>query len=195
MNGWTFKVPHWHIITWIHFIVSDDSFERLPCIILIQHQVRRTLKRLWGISPMRSFSWRGKILRLDGWNGLDGCHVNHWVVQIYYWRSEIWDLRKRVLLGFCFLRPRRLGRSPRSTELDIVFLFLVWTVGFWTTEGVVSSWIWTSSSPLVAVFSLFSIMVAIPMTKKTKLKKEKEKRKKDGRYLLSRIVSKIEKYF
>ena len=104
MNGWTFKVPYWHIITWIHFIVSDDSFERLPCIILIQHQVRRMLRRLWGISPMRSFSWRGKILRLDGWNGLDGCHVNHWVVQIYYWRSEIWDLRKRGLAGLLLLK-------------------------------------------------------------------------------------------
>ena len=28
------------------------------------------------------------------------------------------------LLGFGFLEPRRLGRSPRFTELEMVFLFL-----------------------------------------------------------------------
>ena len=30
-----------------------------------------------------------------------------------------------VLPDFCFLEPRRVGRSPRSTELDIPFLFPV----------------------------------------------------------------------
>ena len=104
MNGRMFKVPHWHIITWIHFIVSDDFFERLPCISLIQHWVRRTLRRLWGLSPARSFSWKGKILRLDKWNGLDGCHVNHWVVQIYRQRSVLWDLGKRGLTGLLLLK-------------------------------------------------------------------------------------------
>ena len=73
------------------------------------------------------------------------------------------------LLGFGFLEPRRLGRSPRFTELEIVFLFPVWEAGFWTTEGVVSSWTWTSSSPLVTAFSLFSFIVAIPMAKRTNL--------------------------
>ena len=86
------QVPHWHIITWIHFIISDDFFERLPCITLVQHQVWRMLRQLWGMSPT-SFSWRGKILRLDG------CHVNHWVIQIYRRRSEFWDPRKRGLAG------------------------------------------------------------------------------------------------
>ena len=31
-------------------------------------------------------------------------------------------LRKRVLPDFCFLEPRRLGRSPRSIELDMPFI-------------------------------------------------------------------------
>ena len=175
MNGRTFKVPHWHIITWIYFIVSDYSFERLPCITFIQHQVRRTFGWLWGMSLVRSFGWRGRI-SLDGWNGLDGHHVNHWVIQIYRQKSKFGTLGREVLLGFCFLRPWRLGRSLRSTELDIVFLFLVWTVDFWTIEDVVaSSWTWMSSSPLVTAFSLFSFMVAIPVAKKAKKKKKKNK--------------------
>ena len=91
-------------------------------------------------------------------------------------------LGRRVLLGFCFLRPQRLGRSPRSTKLDILFLFPVWMANFWTTKGVVvSSWTWTSLSPLVTASSLFSFMVAIHVTKKAKLKKKKEKRKEKKR--------------
>ena len=91
-------------------------------------------------------------------------------------------LGRRVLLGFCFLRPQRLGRSPRSTELDILFLFPVWMANFWTTKGVVvSSWTWTSLSPLVTASSLFSFMVAIHVTKKAKLKKKNEKRKEKKR--------------
>ena len=85
-------------------------------------------------------------------------------------------LGRRVLLGFCFLRPQRLGRSPRSTELDmdLGFLFPVWAAGFWMTGGTV-----VSSSPLVIVFSLFSFMVAIPVTRKIKLKKKKGKKEKN----------------
>ena len=49
--------------------------------------------------------------------------------------------------------------------MDLGFLFPVWTASFWTVKGVV-----VSSSPLVA-FSLFSFMVAIPATRKIKLKK------------------------
>ena len=62
---------------------------------------------------------------------------------------------------------------------------------FWTTKGVVvSPWTWTSLSPLVTAFSLFSFMEAIHVTKKAKLKKKKKrKEKKDGRYLLRRVVS------
>ena len=45
-----------------------------------------------------------------------------------------------VLPGFCFFEPRRLGRSPRSILLEILFLFLAWTTGFWTANGASSSW-------------------------------------------------------
>ena len=49
-----------------------------------------------------------------------------------------------------------------------------------------------SLSPLVTAFSLFSFMVAIPETRKIKLKKKKKKRKKRKShkgYLLRRVVS------
>ena len=54
--------------------------------------------------PCEEFSLKGKILRLDRWNGLDGYHVNHWVVQIYRRRSELWDLRKRGLARLLLLK-------------------------------------------------------------------------------------------
>ena len=86
-----------------------------------------------------------------------------------------------VLLDFCFLEPRQVGRSPRSIELDILFPFLVWTLGFWPTKGVASSKTYTPSSssiPLATPFSLFSFMVANPMLKMTKLVILKKKKKK-----------------
>ena len=106
-------------------------------------------------------------------------------------RSTVWEVNFGTfgggfLLGFGFLEPRRLGRSSRFTELEMVFLFPVWEEGFWTT-AVVVSWTWTSSSPLVTAFSLFSFIVAIPMTKKTNL--GLKKKKKSGRHLLRRVVS------
>ena len=91
--------------------------------------------------------------------------------------------RREALPDFFFLGPQRLGRSSRSTvlDMDLGFLFPVWTVGFWTTGGTV-----VSSSPLVIVFSLFFFMVAIPVTRNIKLKKKKKKSKKEKnrRYLL-----------
>ena len=103
MNGRSFKVLHWHIVTWIHFIVSDNPFERSPRITFVQHQVGRLLRWLRGMSLVRSFGWRGRI-GLDGRNGLDGHHVNHWVVQIYRWRSKFWNLGKRILARLLLLR-------------------------------------------------------------------------------------------
>ena len=103
MNGGSFKVLHWHIVTWIHFIVSDNPFERPPRITFIQHQVGRLLKRLRGMSLARSSSWRGRI-SLDERNGLDEHHVNHWVVQMYRRRSKFWNLGKRILVRLLLLR-------------------------------------------------------------------------------------------
>ena len=97
MNGKSFKVLHWHVVTWIHFIISDNPFERPPCITFVQHQVKRLLRRLKGMRSARSFSWRGRI-------SLDGHHVNHWDVQIYSRRSKFWNLWKRVLARLLLLR-------------------------------------------------------------------------------------------
>ena len=98
-------------------------------------------------------------------------------------RSTVWEVNLGTfgggfLLGFGFLEPQRLGRSSRFTELEMVFLFPVWEEGFWTV-GVVVSWTWTSSSPLVTAFSLFSFIVAIPITKKTNSGFKKKKKKKE----------------
>ena len=81
-----------------------------------------------------------------------------------------------VLTGFCFLAPRRLGRSSRSTALDIDldFLFPLWMDVTGTTGGAAMS-----SSPLVTVFSLFSLIVIIPTTWKTNQKKKKKSKQSD----------------
>ena len=103
MNSRSFKVLHWHVVTWIHFIISDNPFERPPRITFVQHQVRRLLRWLRGMRSARSFSWRGRI-SLDGRNSLDGHHVNHWVVRIYRRRSKFWNLWKRILARLLLLR-------------------------------------------------------------------------------------------
>ena len=123
MDGKTLKVLHWHVIAYVHLIVSDKAFKRPPGITLVLHQVGMTLGLLWKMSSIRSFGCkRRKVLRLDGWNGLDGNQVYCWVVQVYHHGREFWNLGKRVLPNFYFLEPWRLGRSPRSTELDMPFL-------------------------------------------------------------------------
>ena len=63
----------------------------------------------------------------------------------------------------------QLLRSSRSTaeEIGLAFLFPAWTEVFWTIGVAVAS-----SSPLVIFFSLFSLMVIIPVTRKIKLKKK-----------------------
>ena len=78
-------------------------------------------------------------------------------------------LGREALPGFCFLGPQRLGRSSKSTALDIDldFLFPVRTEVTWTTGGAVGGAV-TSSSLLVMVFSLFSLIVVIPTTRKVK---------------------------
>ena len=103
MDGRMLKVLYCHIITSVHLIVSDESFERPSSITLIQHQVGRTLGLLWRMSHVRSFSCRRKIFRLDRWNGLDGNQVHCWVVQVYRRRSELWNLGKRSLARILLL--------------------------------------------------------------------------------------------
>ena len=78
---------------------------------------------------MRSFSYRKEVLRLDGWSSLDkwsglGYQVHSRGVQVYRHKGNFGTLEGEVLSDFYFLEPRRVGRSPMSTELDIPFLFL-----------------------------------------------------------------------
>ena len=130
MNGRTFKVFHWHVITWIYFVISDYSLERPPCITLIQNQVGRTFRRLWRMRLARSFGWEGRI-NLDMWNYLDKHYINHRVVQVYR-QSKLWNFRKRSFARFLFLRTSMTWKVVQIhwTRLDLGFLFLVWTAGF-----------------------------------------------------------------
>ena len=128
MDGRTLKVLYWHVVASIHLMFSDESFERPSRITLVQHQVRKTLGWLWRMSPMRSFGCRRrKILRLDGWNGLDGYQVHCWVVQVYRRRREFWNLGRRSLTKILLLRTttswkvtkvHRTGYAPPLPSLD-----------------------------------------------------------------------------
>ena len=193
MDTKTFKFLYWHIIAFIDFIVSNNPLERPPCVTFVQHQIRRTIRWLWRRRLTSSLGLRGRF-SLNGMNCLDGLHIDWRFVQVYRRRYEFRNLGKRSLISlnnFCFLGPRRLGRSSRSTGVDIglAFLFPAWTEVFWTTGVAVAS-----SSPLVMFFSLFSLIVIIPTTRKIKLKKKTTKtmmqrKKKNGRYSLRRVVS------
>ena len=104
MDGKTLKVLHWHVIAYVHLIVSDKAFERPPSITLVLHQVGMTLGLLWRMSSVRSFGCkRRKVLRLDEWNGLDGNQVHWWVVQVYHRGREFWNLGKNSLARLLLL--------------------------------------------------------------------------------------------
>ena len=89
---------------------------------------------------MRSFSWGGGGRFFDRTGGMvwTGATLTIGLSKSTVEGVNFGTLGRGFLLGFCFLRPRRLGRSPRSTELDIAFLFPVWTANFWMTVGVMS---------------------------------------------------------
>ena len=54
---------------------------------------------------MKSFGYRKrKILRLDGWSGLDGNQVHYRVVQVYLHKREFWNLGRRNLAKPFLLR-------------------------------------------------------------------------------------------
>ena len=103
MDSRTFKFSHWHVVTFIYFIVSDDPFERPPCVALVQHQIRRMVRWLRRARLARIFGWRGRI-SLDGMNCLDGFHVNKGLVQVHSRGYELrnlgnWSLDRFLLLG------------------------------------------------------------------------------------------------
>ena len=148
---------------------------------------------------MSSLGLEGRFT-LNRMNCLDGLYIDWRFVQVYRRRYKFRHLGKRSLVrlnGFLLLEPQRLGRSSRSTTVDIglAFLFPAWTEVLWTT-GVVAA----SSSPLVMFFSLFSLIVIIPAMRKIKFKKKRKKKKenknndakgkkKNGQYSLRRVVS------
>ena len=109
MDGRTLKVLYWHVITWVHLIVSDDSFKCPPSITLVQYQVRRTLGFLWRVGLVRSFCCkRREVFRLDGWSSLDGWsglgyQVHCRSVQVYRCKRELWNLWRRSLARLLFL--------------------------------------------------------------------------------------------
>ena len=103
MDAKVFKFFHWHVVAFIDFMLSDDSFERPPYVALVQHQVRRTIRWLWRIRLVRSFDWKGRRISLDGMDCLDRLHINWRVVQVYRRGCELGNLGKRSLTRFLLL--------------------------------------------------------------------------------------------
>ena len=173
MDGKTLNALHWYVIACVHLIVSDESFEHLPSVTLVQHQVGRTLGLFWRMNPVRSFGCRRrKVIRLDEWNVLDGYQVHCWVIQVYCRGREFWNLGGRSLARLLLLwtsmtwkvtKVIRTGKALSLPNLDDRLL---------DNQRVASSWTWTSyspSMPLVIAFPLFSIIVANLMVKRTEL--------------------------
>ena len=96
MDARTFKFLHWHVVTFVNFMLSDDPFERPPCITLIQNQIGRTIRGLRRARLARSFGWRGRI-GLDGMDCLDGLHIHQRFVQVHCWWYKLGDLWKGSL--------------------------------------------------------------------------------------------------
>ena len=75
MDARTFKLLHCNVIALVHLTISDDSFERPPCVTLIQNQIRRTIRGLRRARLARSFGLKGRIT-LDGMDYLDRLHIH-----------------------------------------------------------------------------------------------------------------------
>ena len=102
MDAGTFKLLHWHVITLIHLTISDDSFERSPCITLVQNQIWRTIRGLRQARLARSFGWRERIA-LNGMDCLDGLHIHQRFVQVHCWRYKLGNLGKESLTWLLLL--------------------------------------------------------------------------------------------
>ena len=94
MDARTLKLLHWHVVTFVNLMISDDPFERPPCITLVQNQIRGTIRGLRRVRLVRSFGSRGRIRR-NRMNRLDGLHVHHRLVQVHCWWHELGNLWKR----------------------------------------------------------------------------------------------------
>ena len=98
MDTRTFKFLYWHIVAFVDFIVSNNPLERSPCIVFVQHQVKRTIKWLWRRRLTSSLGLRGRF-SLNRMNCLDGLHINWRFVQVHCWRYEFRHLGKRSLVS------------------------------------------------------------------------------------------------
>ena len=108
MDARAFKLLHWHVVTFVNFTFSDDSFKRPPCVTLVQNQIRWTIRGLRRARLMRSFGRRGRI-RLDRMNCLDGLHVHHRFVQVHCWWCELRNLWKGSLTWLLLLVATTTG--------------------------------------------------------------------------------------
>ena len=108
MDARTLKLLHWHVVTFVNFMISDDPFERPPCITLVQNQIRGTIRGLGRARLVRSFGSRGRI-RLGRMNYLDGLHV-HRFVQVHCWWYELRNLGKGSLTWLLLLVATTTGK-------------------------------------------------------------------------------------
>ena len=102
MDTRPFKFFHWHVVAFIHFMLSDDSFERPPCIALVQHQVRRTIRWLWR-TRLASSCLRGRRISLGRMNCLNRLYINQRVVQVHRQMCKLRNFGKRSLTRLLLL--------------------------------------------------------------------------------------------
>ena len=188
MDSRTFKFSHWHVVTFIYFIVSDDPFERPPCVALVQHQIRRTVRWLGRTRLARIFGWRERKISLDGMNCSDGLHINKGFVQVHSRGCELRNLGNRSL--------NRLLLLGTSTTWEVVQIH---STGYWLRFPLPSLdesyWDhWRSNSVFVPTGHSFFLIFPhcdYPCDEENQLKKKKKQQRAKwyGRHSLRRVVS------
>ena len=118
-------------------------------------------------------------MTVDGMNWLDKLCIDRRVIQVYRWGCKLGNLGKRSLARFLLLRTLTTWKLVQihNTRYRLRFSLPCLDGSFldhWRCGA--------SLSPLVMVFSLFSLIVVIPAMRKIKLKiKNKKKKKKEKR--------------
>ena len=156
-------------------MLSDDPFERPPCITLVQNQIGRTIRGLGRARLTRSFGWRGRIA-LDGMDYLDGLHIHQRFVQVHCWRYKLGDLGKGSLSRLLLLRA--------STTWEVV---QVHSTGYWLRLSLPSldeSHLdrWRCSNILVPTSHCFLFVFpncSYPCNEENQLKKKEKKWKRN----------------
>ena len=110
---------------------------------------------------------------------MDKLRIDRRVVQFYRWGCKLGNLGKRSLARFLLLRTSTTWKVVQIPSTGYRLRFSLPCLD----ESFLDDW-WcgASLSPLVMVFSLFSLIVVIPAMRKIELKKKKrEKREKEVR--------------